>query len=178
MGELIDALLQLSRTTRGQMSLERVDMSALAKRVASELARAEPSRNVDVSIAENIVATGDPVLLRIVMENLLDNAWKFTAQQRQPRIEFGAHDDERGPIFFVRDNGVGFDMDSIDHLFTPFYRSRTAEGFSGTGIGLATVQRIVLRHGGRIWAQSAAGEGATFYFTLGRPAAGQSRDQS
>jgi signal transduction histidine kinase len=118
-------------------------------------------------IEDNMTATGDPVLLRVLLENLLDNAWKFTARIPQPRIEFGVECSRYGEGFFVRDNGVGFDMEHAARLFAPFQRLPSATGFSGTGIGLATVQRIIARLGGRIWAESAPGAGATFHFTLG-----------
>jgi PAS domain S-box-containing protein len=166
MSELIDALLTLSRVTRGQLSRERVNMSVLVRTIATELALSEPDRDVDIVIAEHVTAPGDPTLLRIALENLLGNAWKFTSRHEQARIEFGAQHCQHGPIFFVRDNGVGFDMKHSAQLFTPFQRLHTTEEFPGTGIGLATVRRIIARHDGRIWAESTRGSGATFYFTL------------
>jgi PAS domain S-box-containing protein len=169
MGEIIDALLKFSRAAKGQLSVTRVNLSALARSITTELARSEPNRNVDTVIAEGVTATGDPVLLGIALENLLGNAWKFTSAHEQPRIEFGARYSQDGPIFFVRDNGVGFDMQRAARLFAPFNRLHSAAEFSGTGIGLATVQRIITRHDGRIWVDSAPGAGATFYFTLGGP---------
>ncbi|HEY4368679.1 MAG TPA: ATP-binding protein [Steroidobacteraceae bacterium] len=170
MGEFIDALLTLSRATCSQASPQRVNLSVLARSVMTELARSEPHRNVDIVIAEDVTATGDPVLLRIALENLLGNAWKFTSQHERSRIEFGVENPQHGPTFFVRDNGVGFDMEHSARLFAPFQRLHTAEEFTGTGIGLATVQRIIARHDGRIWAESVRGRGASFYFTLdGRP---------
>lgn len=167
MSEIIDALLKFSRAAKGPLSLEPVNMSALARDITTELARSEPNRNVDIVIAENVTATGDPVLLGIALENLLGNAWKFTSAHEQPRIEFGAQYGQDRPTFFVRDNGVGFDMKRAARLFTPFNRMHSAAEFSGTGIGLATVHRIVTRHDGRIWVDSAPGKGTTFYFTLG-----------
>lgn len=167
MSEIIDALLEFSRAAKGPLSLTPVDMSALARSIATELARSEPNRHVDIVIAKDVAATGDPVLLSIALENLLGNAWKFTSAHEKPRIEFGAQYGQDGPTFFVRDNGVGFDMQRAARLFTPFNRLHSAEEFSGTGIGLATVQRIVTRHEGRIWVDSAPGAGTTFYFTLG-----------
>lgn len=166
MGELIDALLTLSHATRGPLSKRRVNMSALAQSVTAELAHSEPDREVDIVIAENVTATGDPSLLRIAMENLLGNAWKYTSRQQRARIEFGVQDSQYGPSFFVRDNGVGFDMEHAALLFAPFKRLHTLGEFPGTGIGLATVQRIIARHDGRIWAESTQGSGATFHFTL------------
>lgn len=166
MGELIDALLTLSRAARGQLSKQRVNMSALARGVATELARSEPDREVDIVIAEGVTATGDPALLRIALENLFGNAWKFTSRRQNARIEFGVQYGEHGPSYFVRDNGVGFDMEHAARLFAPFQRLHTPEEFPGTGIGLATVQRIIARHDGRVWAESAPGCGATFHFTL------------
>lgn len=166
MGELIDALLTLSHATRGQSSKQLVNMSALARSVITELARSEPDREVDIVIAEDVTATGDPALLRIALENLLGNAWKFTSRHQQARIEFGAQYSQHGPSFFVRDNGVGFDMEHSAQLFAPFQRLHTLGEFPGTGIGLATVQRIIARHDGRIWAESVQGSGATFHFTL------------
>lgn len=165
MGELIDALLKLSRVTRGELAIEEVNMSALAWDVVTDLTRSEPLRKVAVVIGEGLIAKGDSALLRIALENLLGNAWKFTSRREQARIEFGA-ECSHGLSFFVRDDGVGFDMKHAARLFTPFHRLHTAAEFSGTGIGLATVQRIVERHGGRIWAESTPGFGATFHFTL------------
>ncbi len=167
MGEIIDTLLKFSRASKGQLSSTRVNLSALARGITTELARSEPHRNVDIVIAEEMTATGDRVLLGIALENLLGNAWKFTSARDQPRIEFGVRYGHGNPTFFVRDNGVGFDMQRAARLFTPFNRLDSAVGFSGTGIGLATVQRIITRHDGRIWVESAPGAGATFYFTLG-----------
>lgn len=167
MGELIDALLSLSRVTRGPLSRQRVNMSALARSITTELGRAEPERDVEIAIAEDVTGTGDPVLLRIVLQNLLGNAWKYTSGREQAHIEFGVQCTQKSPIFFIRDNGVGFDMECSARLFSPFQRLHTAEEFPGIGIGLATVQRIITRHDGRIWAESAPGKGATFYFTLG-----------
>jgi light-regulated signal transduction histidine kinase (bacteriophytochrome) len=161
MSALIDALLSLSCATRRQLSSQRVDMSMLARNVTAELARAEPDRDVKI-----VIVKGDPVLLGVVLQNLLCNAWKFTSRLARARIEFGAHYNQHGPRFFVRDNGVGFDLAHSARLFAPFQRLQSAEQFPGTGIGLATVQRIIARHDGRIWADSALGKGATFYFTL------------
>ena len=167
MGELIDDLLDLSRVTRREMRHDDVDLSALANTVVADLTRVAPDRSVEVHIAEGLRGRGDPVLLRLVMENLLGNAWKFTARERPGRIEVGARVDGDRLAYYVRDNGIGFDMAYSDKLFGAFQRLHAATEFPGTGIGLATVQRIILRHGGQVWAHSEVGRGATFFFTLG-----------
>jgi signal transduction histidine kinase len=167
MSDLIDGLLKLSRSTRGEMALERADLSAMAAIVKEELRKTEPERRVDVHIAPDVEAFADPRLLRVVMENLLGNAWKYTGRAAEACIEFGVEEREGKTVYFVRDNGAGFDMTYADKLFLPFHRLHKTSEFQGIGIGLATVERIIRRHGGRIWAQAAAGEGATFYFTLG-----------
>jgi PAS domain S-box-containing protein len=166
MGDLIDDLLNLSRVTRREMVQETVDLSTLARSVVAQLRRAEPARDVRVTIADGLVAQGDPHLLRIALENLLGNAWKFTGRAAQGTIALGATELDGTRAFFIRDNGVGFDMEFADKLFGAFQRLHGVKDFPGTGIGLATVQRIVTRHGGRIWAEAALGKGATFYFTL------------
>jgi signal transduction histidine kinase len=168
MADLIDALLALSQVTRAALLREAVDVSALAQAMAADLQRREPTRQVEFIIADGLVASGDTRLLGIVLENLFSNAWKFTARQPWARIEFGGLPPQHGgaPVFFVRDNGVGFDMADADKLFRAFQRLHGRTEYPGTGIGLATVQRIVQRHGGRIWAEGAVGQGATFYFTL------------
>ena len=168
MGQLIDDLLDLSRMTRGEMSRERVDLSALARKIVDELRRVQPERQVEAAIEQGLVANGDARLLRVVLENLLGNAWKFTRDQPHPRIEFGSLEYERELTYFVRDNGVGFEMAYSDKLFGAFQRLHRMSEFEGTGIGLATVQRIINRHGGRVWAKSEVGKGATFFFTLQR----------
>lgn len=165
MAQLIEDMLMLSHVTRSEMDKGTVDLSMLATSIASTLALAEPQRRVTFVIPEGLVATGDAGLLRVALENLLGNAWKFTSKKRRARIEFGRA--ENPSIYFVRDNGVGFDMADADKLFSAFQRLCTASEFPGTGIGLATVQRIISRHGGRVWAEAAVGQGATFYFTLG-----------
>jgi PAS domain S-box-containing protein len=167
MGELIDALLELSRVTRGELERAPVDVTAMARTVVAELHGQEPSRQVACVIAEGLTVDGDARLVRVVLDNLLRNAWKFTARQSHPRIEVGHLRQPNGTrAWFVRDNGAGFDMAYADKLFGAFQRLHHRREFPGTGIGLATVQRIVHRHGGRIWAESAVGQGATFYFTL------------
>ncbi|MEO8875280.1 MAG: PAS domain S-box protein, partial [Polyangiaceae bacterium] len=166
MGDLIDALLSLARTSRSELHPERVDLSAIARDAASLLGRAEPERSIDLIIAENLVAEVDPPLARAIFDNLLGNAWKFTQKISNARVEVGQAEIEGVRTFFVRDNGAGFDMAFASKLFAPFHRLHTDAEFSGTGIGLATVQRIVQRHGGRVWAEGHVDGGATFYFTL------------
>jgi signal transduction histidine kinase len=167
MADLIDALLGLSHVTRAELVWEVVDVSALARAIATDLQRCEPTRQAEFVIADGVVAHGDARLLGVVLENLFRNAWKFTARQPQARIEFGSLPQREGSlVFFVRDNGVGFDMAYADKLFRAFQRLHGRTEYPGTGVGLATVQRIIQRHGGRIWAEGAVGQGATFYFTL------------
>lgn len=166
MGELIDDLLDLSRLTRGELSVESVDLSAMVRELASELRRREPEREAEFRIADDVRVEGDPHLLRAVVENLIENAWKFTADEAETRIEFGVADDDGERTFFVRDNGAGFDMEYVDQLFGAFQRLHSRGDYPGSGIGLATVKRIVHRHGGRVRAEGEVGRGATFYFTL------------
>jgi PAS domain S-box-containing protein len=166
MGQLIDDLLDLSRMTRGRMRRERVNLSTLAQAIVEELRHTQPEHDVEVILEEGLVANGDGSLLRAVLENLLGNAWKFTKNQPHPRIEFGLLEHEDTPTYYVRDNGVGFEMAYVDKLFGAFQRLHSASEYEGTGIGLATVQRIIHRHGGRVWAEGEVGKGATFYFTL------------
>ncbi len=167
MGTLIDDMLNLSRVTRSAMERRKVDLSGLAREVMAEIRREDEARKVDVIIPERLSVNGDERLLRIALQNLLGNAWKFTSKRALARIEIGAEDPTAGrTAYFVRDNGAGFDMKYAGKLFTAFERLHTAAEFSGTGIGLATVQRVIDRHGGRVWAESAPGDGATFYFTL------------
>ena len=172
MGQLIDDLLVLSRVSRGELKREQVDLSALAHSVARRLEQAQPGRRIEFDIAPGLTAAGDARLLEIVLTNLFENAIKFTGPRASARIEFGcekqvdAVNEGRRNVFFVRDNGVGFDMIYAQKLFGAFQRMHKASEFPGTGIGLATVQRIVHRHDGRIWAESKADHGATFYFTL------------
>jgi light-regulated signal transduction histidine kinase (bacteriophytochrome) len=167
MGELIDDLLDLSRVTRRDMRHDDVDLSALATAVMADLTRARPERSAEVHIAEGLRGRGDRALLRLMLENLLGNAWKFTARETPARIEVGVQRDGDRLAYYVRDNGVGFDIAYADKLFGAFQRLHGATEFPGTGIGLATVQRIILRHGGQVWAHSEVGQGATFFFTLG-----------
>jgi len=167
MGHLIDAMLLLSRLSRAEMQRVRVDLSRMATEVVGELREAHGRDGVEAVIAPGLVTEGDPELIRLVLTNLLGNAWKFTGRTPEARVEFGGGE-KRGPkrVYYVRDNGMGFDMTYVDRLFTPFQRLHTVEDFGGTGIGLATVRRIVRRHGGDVWAEGAPGRGATFSFTL------------
>lgn len=164
--ELIDAMLVLARLARREMRREPVDLSALAAAVVSELRQSEPGREVDVVIAPGLVARGDAALLRVVLQNLLGNAWKYTRLTGRPRIEFGAVENAGGMTFYVRDNGAGFDMKESGRLFKPFQRLHGPGEFAGTGIGLATVQRVIERHRGTITAHGEPGHGATFTFTI------------
>ena len=164
---LINDMLHLSRITRREMVRRPVDLSGLAQEIANELKAAAPDREVEFVIAPEMTARGDEHLLRIVLENLFKNSWKFTSLQPRARIEFQTTDHSGGRVYFVRDNGVGFDMAYVDKLFAPFQRLHAMEEFPGTGIGLVTIKRIITRHGGRIWTEAAPDQGATFYFTLG-----------
>lgn len=167
MSQMIDALLELSRLTRDQLRHTTVDLSRLAQTIAEELRQREPARQATFVIAPDLTVQADERLLRIVLENLLGNAWKFTARCPQARIELGSLPDSTSQtVYFVRDNGAGFDMSQVDRLFNVFHRLHAAADFPGTGIGLATVRRIIQRHGGRVWAEGAVDEGATFYFIL------------
>jgi PAS domain S-box-containing protein len=168
MGHLIDDLLKLSRVTRSEMNREEVDLTEIARKIAVELQKTEPTRKVKLEISSNMTTFGDRNLLRVVLENLLGNAWKFSSKTGSPRIEMGVAMHNGKQVYFIRDNGVGFEMAYADKLFKPFQRLHKASEFAGTGIGLATVQRIIQRHGGEVWAESKTGEGATFYFTLGQ----------
>jgi len=163
---LIDDILTLSRSTRAEIRRVPVDVSAMARSVADELSVTAPNRDVIFEITEAMTCCGDPKYLRVILENLLGNAWKYSRMKSAARIEFGVDDDKSPAVFFVRDNGAGFDMAQARKLFQPFQRFHSAREFEGNGVGLATVQRIVQRHGGEIWAEAKAGEGAAFYFTL------------
>jgi PAS domain S-box-containing protein len=167
MEEIINALLALSKMMRSEMFRQRVDLSALACQIADELKVKAPGRAVDFVIANDLIADADPQLLRVVLENLLSNAWKFSSKQARARIEVGSLLQSNGEqVFYVRDDGAGFAMEHASQLFTPFKRLHKASDFQGTGIGLATVQRVIARHGGKIWASAAIDHGATFCFTL------------
>lgn len=166
MGLLIDDLLNLSKVTRAPMQREPVDLSSIAQSVAAELARRDIERHVEWVIEPNVLVDGDSRLLQIVLDNLLGNAWKYTSKHLSARIEFGLKRQNGAAAYFVKDDGAGFDPEYSARLFGAFQRLHGAAEFPGTGIGLATVQRIVLRHGGRVWAEGALEKGATFYFTL------------
>jgi PAS domain S-box-containing protein len=167
MGNLIDDLLDLSRVARREIRREPIDLSMMARTILDTLAHAQPSRQVQISIENGLQADGDATLLHDVMENLLGNAWKFTAKRDRAHIAVGCREEGGERAYFVRDNGAGFDMKYADKLFGPFQRLHGPQEFEGTGIGLAMVRRIVALHGGRVWAEAALGEGATFHFTLG-----------
>ncbi len=166
MGDLIDALLYLSRVSRQEMRREEVDLSDLARRIVDDLRRGEPERPAHFVVADGLSVTGDARLLKVALENLLGNAWKFTSREAEARIEFGVVEQGGEPVYYVRDNGVGFDEAYADKMFGPFQRLHGEDEFHGTGVGLATVARIIRRHGGSLWAESEVGRGATFYFSL------------
>jgi signal transduction histidine kinase len=167
MGLIIDDMLELSRMTRREMVVGDVDLSALVHDTLARLAQAEPDRRVETEVAEGIRARGDASLLAIVIDNLLRNAWKYTARTEVARISFGVARQGEQTVYCVRDNGAGFDMAYVGKLFQPFQRLHSAQEYPGTGIGLATVARIIHRHAGQIWAEGAPGQGASLYFTLG-----------
>ncbi len=167
MDQLINDLLKLSRVTRAPLNKTTVDLSALAQEISKEISSREPRRDAVLTIAPQLKARGDLQLLRVALENLLNNAWKFTSKTPRARIEFGAYTDAEGQrVFFVRDNGAGFDMTYVDKLFGAFQRLHSPSDFPGSGVGLATVARIIHRHGGRVWGEGKPGAGASFYFTL------------
>jgi light-regulated signal transduction histidine kinase (bacteriophytochrome) len=168
MGQLIDDLLQLSKVTRAPLSSGTVDLAALARETAEALGAAEPSRDVELVVADVLPAQGDARLLRVVIENLLSNAWKFTRDRSRARVELGMEIHDGEPAYFVRDNGAGFASTGAGKLFRPFQRLHSERKFEGNGVGLSVVQRIVRRHGGRVWAEGAPERGATFWFTLRR----------
>ncbi len=166
MGQLIDDLLNLSRVTRAELVRTTVDLSALARKVATELQQGEQDRKVEFVIQEGMTVKGDERLLRVVLENLLGNAWKYTSRHASARIEFGQADAAGKSVWFVRDDGAGFDMEYAGKLFAPFQRLHSTEDFPGNGIGLAIVYRIIQRHGGTVWGEGAVERGAVFYFSL------------
>jgi light-regulated signal transduction histidine kinase (bacteriophytochrome) len=170
MGELIDGLLRLSRLTRSEMHKEKVDLGALAKDIIDRLKETHPKRHVKFTLGNDLVANGDPLMMRVLLENLLGNAWKFTAKTQNAEIELGRRVNGAQKTFFIRDNGAGFDIAFRDKLFGAFQRLHDISEFPGTGIGLATVQRIINRHGGNISAEGEVGKGATFYFGLNEEA--------
>lgn len=166
MGFLIDDLLKLSRVTRSELRMEDVDLSALAEDIATELQRGTPARKGEFVIAPGLHVHGDARLLRVVLENLLGNAWKYSGRKDYARVELGVGTDGGRRVFHVRDNGAGFDMAYANKLFAAFQRLHSTAEFEGTGIGLATVRRVIARHGGDVWAEGAVDQGATFYFTI------------
>jgi len=166
MGHLIDDMLKLSRVTRIKIQRRKVDLSVLAETITAELQQRQPERRVQFAITSGLTANGDKRLLEIALENLLENAWKFTGKRARARIEFGCNETNGKSTYFVRDDGVGFDMAYADKLFGAFQRLHSPREFEGTGIGLATVQRIIHRHGGEVWGEGAVEKGAAFYFTL------------
>ncbi len=166
MTEMINDLLQFSRSGSISIQKKRVDLSDMAKKVMEWIYKDDPTRPITVEIQDGLSVTGDHSLLMVVLKNLLGNAWKYTGKTAHPVISFGSVKVDGEAIFFVKDNGAGFDMHQAGNLFTPFYRLHSQEEFPGTGVGLATVRRIIERHGGRIWAEGKAGQGATFFFTI------------
>jgi len=166
MGNLIDDMLKLSRVTRSEFYRASVDLSTMVREILEKLQKDNSDRTVDVIIQEGVFVNGDPNLLNIALENLVGNAWKFTSREEKSQVEFGTTVKEGKTVYFIRDNGVGFDMTYVDKLFGAFQRLHTTLEFPGTGIGLATVQRIINRHGGQVWVEAKVGKGATFYFTL------------
>jgi len=169
MSELIDGMLDLSRVGRAELNQMAVDLSELARAVVSELRKTEPGRHVHCEIEEGLVVQADSRLMRIALDNLLGNAWKFSAKAVSARIEFRTEQRDGDLVYLVRDNGAGFNMKYADKLFSPFQRLHKETEFPGTGVGLATVHRVIDRHGGRIWAEGEEGIGATVYFTLCGP---------
>jgi PAS domain S-box-containing protein len=166
MGQLIDDMLELARVTRAPMHTHDINLTAMAKEIMYRLREAEPARTVQTDIADGLRCMGDPRLLRVALENLLGNAWKYTGKTAAAHISFDTEQQGEQIVFRIRDNGAGFDMKFAGRMFSAFQRMHRKEEFEGTGIGLATVSRIVQRHGGRVWAQAKPGQGATFYFTL------------
>jgi len=166
MGQLIDAVLNLSRLTRAAMTIVDLDFTSMGKTIIAELRALDPNRRVEVNIQEGMHAKGDLVLMKVTLENLIGNAWKYTSKKEVAYIEFGQTMQDGLEVYYIKDNGAGFDMNFAKKLFTPFQRLHTQSEFSGTGIGLASVKRIIHRHAGTIWVESAVGEGTTFYFTL------------
>jgi light-regulated signal transduction histidine kinase (bacteriophytochrome) len=166
MGQLIDGMLRLSRTSRAEMYPMSVNLTEIAESILQDLQKSQPARKAEFIISAAVNANGDKTLLAALLRNLFENAWKFTSGCQMTRIEFGVVDHDGTSAYFVRDNGIGFDMQYSDKLFKPFSRLHTRDEYPGTGIGLANVQRIVRRHGGQVWADARPGEGATFHFTL------------
>jgi light-regulated signal transduction histidine kinase (bacteriophytochrome) len=168
MAQLIDDILELSRISRSDYTEQIIDLSAIAQVVVDNLLQNEPARMVEVNITPHLLCKGDARLLRSALENLLDNAWKYSSKSPKALIEFGLTEINGENVHYVRDNGAGFDMRYADKLFKPFQRMHKSDEFEGTGIGLATVQRVITRHGGKVWAEAEVNHGATFYFTLNK----------
>ena len=166
MDRLTEDLLRLSRITRSELKRERVDLALLAREVVHELRQADPRRDAVFAISDVLEVNADPALMRVALGNLLENAWKYTGHCSQPLISFGKESRDGHLVFYVRDNGAGFEMAYASKLFAPFQRLHSAREFPGSGIGLACVARIIHKHGGRIWADAKTGEGAAFYFTI------------
>jgi light-regulated signal transduction histidine kinase (bacteriophytochrome) len=166
MSQLIDAMLNLARLNRTPMNIGKVYFSEIALSITEELKRSNPERVAEIIIEPNLTGETDPTLIKAVMQNIFENAWKFTSLNPVTRIEFGSINSPEGKTYFIRDNGVGFNMEYANKLFAPFQRLHSVNDFPGTGVGLATVQRIIHRHNGRIWAESEVDKGATFYFSF------------
>lgn len=167
MDQITKDMLTLSRVIRSELRMDDVNLSDIVSTIAKELREKAPGRKVEFIISPDMTAKGDASLLQMALFNLIENSWKFTAKIKEARIEFGTIFKDNEQIYFIKDNGVGFDMQYIDKLFQPFQRLHTDDEYPGTGIGLATVQRVIRRHSGRIWAESQVGKGTTIYFTLG-----------
>ena len=168
MGLLIADMLTLARIARAELALEPMDITRIARSTCEELAASDPERRVDVMIADDLTAVGDPRLLGVVLANLLGNAWKFTSKCSEPRINLTRCASETDDVFLVADNGAGFEMKYVEKLFRPFQRLHSDTEFAGSGVGLATVQRIISRHGGRVWAEATVGKGARGFFSIPR----------
>ena len=166
MGYLIDDMLKLSKVTRSELSLRNIDLGIIANNIIEKMHSDTPDRAVQVDIMANMKTQADPHLMEIALNNLLGNAWKFSAKNPHSCIKFGSKERDGKPVYFVDDNGVGFDMRYVDKLFGAFHRLHSDDEFEGTGIGLATVDRVIQLHGGQVWAESIINKGATFYFTL------------
>ncbi|MCX5893254.1 MAG: response regulator [Deltaproteobacteria bacterium] len=166
MGQVIEDLLKLSRLTRAELVKEPLDVGRLATQILGDLQASQPERLVETIVSADLAAEGDPRLLRLALENLLGNAWKFTGKTPQPRIEVGRREQDGQQVFFIQDNGASFEMAEAEQLFIPFHRLHSSSEFSGTGIGLAIVDRVIRRHGGRVWVTAQVNQGACFYFTL------------
>ena len=166
MGELINDLLDLSRINQTEFVVQRIDMGVIAREIATDLLEQVPQRQVEIEIGDDLVILGDLHLIKIAINNLLDNAIKFTGKQEKAHITMGSTVVNNEKVYFIRDNGPGFDMAHIDKLFKPFHRLHSSREYPGTGIGLSIVKRVITRHGGRIWPEAAVNQGATFYFTF------------